>query len=665
MEKNREVLCGGVSLLISALFFAGCLKIPALSQWISSHGNINILVYGMTLVLFCLCFVLGMACTNKWKGPVGLQSVRTKRGIFWAALLVQLAFLAAVVYMETSQSSGVAYKYVWHTQPMIFIFVLFFLELTVLEWIYTRWTEKGKELDWFVWIVYIVLTVLLLYSMYTPNIFGRGEWSDYYHAHAYYNSIYNVHWGMPFTGDTTSIYGHYALLWKLPMKLIGGDFRGFVFLMACVGAITHFCAFLIIHQLVKSRLIRIVAAIAASCAILGMRGGYYWQLWPHRLVFPMIVLLYAVWVLKHKKQGWKTDVIAYLLCMISVIWNTETGIILAAAWAAMRISMFFSERNIKWKKALAGILLHGVGVVCSFAGAFGVVNLYNMAKGSPANTIQEFLMPLLSDSYMTDVLQMELPLFPCGYMVYIVLFFIGVASGIVKWRWFRKESSADMWKTNVVFFLSISALGRLVYYINRPAYHNLDCSYLSAIIIMAYLGEKALVFIKNRQWKNLQGYSVYQLVCRSISISCVIALFAISNGTVLLFSQNSYIKENLYNEEEMNQFAETFAAYVPENSFGFGINVAELYSWLHWNTQFFSIDFSDLAVAPQAAERLVRELQEKDVKQVVTTQMTMPIFQRQNPEGYEWFCENYVLDQSFQIHDEAYLFYVRKDTVSE
>ena len=79
-----------------------------------------------------------------------------------------------------------------------------------------------------VWLIYAVLTILIFYCMDTPNIFGRAEAGDHFHAHAYYNSVYNVYQGLPYTDTMTSIYGHYGLLFKIPMKLVGGGFPVFV-----------------------------------------------------------------------------------------------------------------------------------------------------------------------------------------------------------------------------------------------------------------------------------------------------------------------------------------------------------------------------------------------------------------------------------------------------
>ena len=45
--------------------------------------------------------------------------------------------------------------------------------------------------------------------------------------------------------------------------------------------------------------------------------------------------------------------------------------------------------------------------------------------------------------------------------------------------------------------------------------------------------------------------------------------------------------------EQLNAVGETH---------GFGLNVAEIYSLLHWNTQCFTMDFSDMAVIPESLQ---------------------------------------------------------------
>ena len=97
--------------------------------------------------------------------------------------------------------------------------------------------------------------------------------------------------GVPYTHNVTSIYGHYGLFFKIPMKLVHGDFRAFGLMMGGLGALTYIGAFLVLQMLVRRRILRVVAAFALAFPVLGMRGGYYWQVWPHRVLFPVLLLL--------------------------------------------------------------------------------------------------------------------------------------------------------------------------------------------------------------------------------------------------------------------------------------------------------------------------------------------------------------------------------------
>lgn len=77
-------------------------------------------------------------------------------------------------------------------------------------------------------------------------------------------------------------------------------------------------------------------------------------------------------------------------------------------------------------------------------GAYGLVNLYNLSKHSPANTLGEFLIPLLSDSYMVDILHLDLPMYPSAYMGVIVLFLIGTVMGISTWFYPKQKNEGQV-----------------------------------------------------------------------------------------------------------------------------------------------------------------------------------------------------------------------------
>lgn len=659
MKKNREMFSGLTAWLVSACFFLGCFANKQLLEKISKLGNSHILIYGITLVLFCLAFLVCMGLTGRMKGKQSYSdgNAAGQKILFSVLLLSQIPFWIICVANETDQVSSVAGRYGWHTHPLIFGIILFLAELLILTWMYAKISVPGRDGEWIVWLTYVVLTVLILYSMYTPNIFGRGEQSDSYHCHAYFNSVYNIYQGMPYTHNVTSIYGHYALFFKIPMKLLHGDFRAFVMMLAMVGTFAHVCAFLTLQLLVESRALRIAGALAIAFPILGMRGGYYWQVWPHRIVFPMILLLYGAVILKKNYRGFISTAGGYLICLLAVLWNTETGIFLAISWAAMYVSRYFSENRVKIGKFLINIAVHVAGIVFSVLGAYGTVNLYNILKHSPVNSLEDFLVPLLSSNYMEGVLHLDMPLYPCAYMAVITLFLMGTSVGLS--GWFQEEKK-QCWNRELIFLLSVGALGCLVYYINRPAYHNLDCVALPSAILSAYFGQYGLRFIRNKEWKNFGKISSTHVFRAGVGLICTAAVLAMSTGTVLQFAQNSQIKENFHDMEDFEGLAAQVAEMVPGNTPAFGINIPEIYSLLQRRTECFTMDFSDMLVRPDSLKELKDQLEHAEVRGAFTGKSSMKIWKRNDPETYRWFREHYILKDTISFQQEEFQYYIEK-----
>ena len=659
MKKNREIVCGLTAWILTACFFLGCLLIPGLSTRISAHGNINILVYGMTLVLFCILFLAGMALSTFWQNDrQGLtESPLSKKAALVILLGSQLPFWIVCVTRETEQVGTVSMKYGWHTQPLAVMILLFLAELAVCFWLYENLSLTEKKGEWIIWLTYAALVILIFYCMYTPNIYGRGEQGDNYHAHAYFNSVYNVYQGVPYTHNVTSIYGHYGLFFKIPMKLAHGDFRAFVLMMAGLGALTYIGAFLVLQMLVRSRILRVIAAFALAFPVLGMRGGYYWQVWPHRVLFPVLLLLYGTVILKKKRSSLLTAAGGYLICLLAILWNTETGLLLTVSWAGLYISRLLSRKKWKIRELFFSIGAQAAGMIFAFAGAYGIVNLYNLSKHSSMNSVRDFLIPLLSDGYMTDTLHLDLPTYPSAYMAVITLFLTGVAMGIAGWFGDREKRR---WETDLIFMLSVGALGCLVYYMNRPSYHNLDCISISAVLLAAYLAQYGLDFVKNNGWKNIARITFYEVVRGGIGIICVASVLAMGTGTILQFSQNSKIKENFHNTAEFEDFAQQVAAVVPANTHGFGLNVAEVYSMLHWSTQCFTMDFSDMAVRPDSLKELKEQLETENAPAVFTNKSSLGIWKRNDPKTYRWFCDTYKLNETFPFYNEEFRYFTKR-----
>ena len=62
------------------------------------------------------------------------------------------------------------------------------------------------------------------------------------------------------------------------------------------------------------------------------------------------------------------------------------------------------------------------------------------------------------------------------------------------------------------FFLSVLSLGQITYFINRPAYHNLDIIHIPAVILICILANLGLPVLRPAaaRLKTLSGISLVQ-----------------------------------------------------------------------------------------------------------------------------------------------------------
>ena len=56
--STNRIMAFFASLILSAGFAVCCFRIPALSAAVSSIGNVNLLTYAMTVILFCVSYLI-------------------------------------------------------------------------------------------------------------------------------------------------------------------------------------------------------------------------------------------------------------------------------------------------------------------------------------------------------------------------------------------------------------------------------------------------------------------------------------------------------------------------------------------------------------------------------------------------------------------------------
>lgn len=658
--STNKILSFLFSLLFSFVFATCCLKIPSLSEMISSKGNINLLTYAMTVILFCISYLL-----------ISLLLIRTKKTAvldrpypaITAALILftaNLLFLIRMFQLETEVYGSVSVRYIWHIMPFWLVAVVLAAEAVFFFSFVKKSTISLKPSALMAF--YGMLTLLIGYNFYTPEVFLRNE-PDRLHMDAYFNSIYNVLHGSPYTEYTTSIYGHYGILYKLPMKLLGSDLADFILLNALIGALSFLAAFLALHFIVKNDLLRIIGAVAVSFPVLAMRSGIYWQLWPHRVLFMCLMLCYMAFCVRYKKLNRITCILGYGIVFLGILWNTESGLFCGAAWAGFWILKSLCSKENKPSYVIRTVFFQIFGIILSFLAAWGTVELYNLANGGKIMGIQEFLFPLLQSSYMDDLLRVDLPDFASAYIVIIALLFLACAWGISHMWFLRKdqETTMDILPACFAFAAAVLTLGQITYFINRAAYHNLEIAHIPCIILLCLLAEGGMETFRRFRFKDLNQYNGMELFRCFFTGAVLLVLMTVCTGNVIQYGQNTALREELHNKQELNDFAAHIAANIPENTYAFGIGVPEIYSILRWDTGCYTLDLPDLSLRPEAGDHIMDDIKEKQIPAFLAGEGTISRMEKySSKEKSQWLLDTYQVSQTFEFKGAVLQYYTLK-----
>ena len=566
----------------------------------------------MQIMLFCLLFsaFYGIFHKNKISSPAPAASWLTL-GLLTVGNLV---FFLQMFRLEVNIYGGVSDRYIWHKLPLWL--VVFCLTAEILIFFICLKSNHALHIpNSAMYFLYGMLSVLIGYTFYTPSIFVRGV-SDRMHAHAYFNSIYNVYHGLPFSEHTTSIYGHYAILYKLPMKLLGGDFIDFILLNSILGALCFLPVFLALHFTVRNSLLRLLGTIAMTFPILAMRGGFYWQLWPHRILFYEPDALLGRFLCPLSKTEY-----CHLYSWLSSV-HAGHFMEYGKRYVLYRCMDCFldhppaMQHKMEFLKILKTCIVHAASAILCFFGAYGMVNAYNLLCGGSVNSIQEFLFPLLTTSYMDGFLRVDLPDYPSAYVPVLILLFLAVAWGLSYMSCFGRKILSG--KTEILmpcfsFFTGVLALGQMSYFMNRAAYHNLDICHLPAVLLMCILAERGMDFVRQFRFKKHREYTSSQLFQGTFTAVTLGILLTLNTGTLIEYGYNTDLKTAFHNKQEIHDFAAHIASNIPENTYAFGIGVTEIYSMLRWDTQCYTLDFSDAGIRPQVADYVIEDIRRKDI----------------------------------------------------
>ncbi len=255
-----------------------------------------------------------------------------------------------------------------------------FLVLAMLAAI-TIYLFKAKynteQKDWAVKALYLLEIITVWINRTLINIYGADSltFGETHHISAYYDEITYIAKGEPFRGGGSELYGHYAILWRLPMMIFGNNLKVVGIVSGIVAAVTFLFVVLTVQRLFRSGLVRIMASLSLWCMFIS--GGLSaFSSVPHRYVF-FSVMLYLMVRWQKADLSIKRRLIGHLLCILALVWNTESGLCVCLSWAVYIVIREIENKDCCFWLAVKRMLIQTVIVGIEIIMFFGSIGLYN------------------------------------------------------------------------------------------------------------------------------------------------------------------------------------------------------------------------------------------------------------------------------------------------
>ncbi len=501
----------------------------------------------------------------------------------------------------------------------------------------------------------LLFTAGVSIQFYAPNIFQDIQGGTY-HSHAYTNSIINACWLIPYSENMESLYGHYGILFmpilRLLHKCFHVDYLTGIFVVAAVIAGIAILAFLyILDYFAKSDLIFYLGMLAIGEEyFMVLQGGVYLQVHPHRIIFPVLLVLLAL--IEYKKEK-RYNTLAVLLITLSFVWSTEVGIVTMFSFAFYRwVQAVTDGRAFSVRKCLLLLRELLIYAVLPFVLSYIVINGYNLLAGGTVLDFGEFMFPLISDRDYIDKIELVLPDITHAWVGAALLFLGAMGPGMVQvfWPGQQKEKSLKLF----CFFLGIMGLMLMLYYINRPAEGSMF------IILFPMLILQVIILQKSQDaylyWKKEGKPSVFQVpdcfLALSIRIITTLILFIMAFDSVYSMPGAWKISsQTIWKRGELLEFADRIYVQIPPDAVSFGEGVPELMSLIDRDTHLHTTEWSYLNMPLDTMEKIRYELE--DEPWFFCSLKSLWYLQ----ENYPGLTDHFYLHEEFEYNGEKFGFF--------
>lgn len=656
LEKRtmRNIIASGFALAMAVLFIQVYLS-PSVYQYVREHiVKSNIVPYAGMIVCFIGCYLIFQWIFYKLWDKIKIPPIVAVL-ISWGLVLLQIVLLIISYLNEMSlfdaPKEDILSYHRNETVTLIAMAGIFVLTVVVVERMQKIQDKRKQSIGLYVFA--LLFGLIYCYALFTPNSFSR--FYNVHHSDAYINSIYNTMRGAARSELNSSVYGYYGLFLAPIVKLLGGRLEDYYYAVCLVALFAHMCLAYALFHLVRSNIVKCAGILALLLVPCSMQRGIYLQLIPHRTVFPCILVAFLVFYYKHKKSSWLWQLAGYILCGLSLIWNFETGVVCLAGYSSFFILEKLKEYSLKQKELYLNVLKRIGCAIGTVLGALSMVNLINLLMGGSPIGLKAFIFPMMNGEYF-DWLLVDYQKGVVSWLFVAALAFILIGSSLSRTKLSPVGEARSSGRSSVLFVIGVLSLGQMTYYINRPAYGNLNIVFFLAILMLCIVADYCFVSYVNRIYRTpfmkslLQGFAYIFLT----------VLFVIGAGSIYNYSNmQSFRTDNQYRDRSLvDEIERQLEEYCEPDTRALGMVIPALYSDLQWDSGYYLIDVSDYGVYPKVYEYLAQELNEKIDVPILIETATME--KMRGAFSLDGFFARYKPEKNFVFYENELVYWVPK-----
>jgi hypothetical protein len=402
---------------------------------------------------------------------------------FWLYFSLRAVDFKYIEYLYSDLRLGVVI-------PLYAVFLL----LIVLERRYSSrtWMRRGLRVGTAL-IAILAGLAIVSYSLLTSA-------DDYVYSvnfNAYFYAVVQVLLGKTLLVDLSSQYGFYPYFLQPIFHLIGFDVPRLTLVMGTLTVGVYLALLFLLIRLVKSRLIAACGFISIVWPWLATRHRFfdpYFQYFPHRVSFPVLILLLGfIYQKSHGRRKQALGILGFLACSVALLWNLDTGIITFAAWVLyLYWEALLDWRTVGARESAIVIARRSLTALVTLGATIGLLLLYTYVRSGSLPDLSE-LGFYQSVFYQTGFNMLPMPLFhPWNLVVLTYMGGLCVSTNSLLKRLRAVEPSEDTsgqgWG-NMVFLVSILGVGLFTVYQGRSHNHNLMATFWSAFFLTALFAD--------------------------------------------------------------------------------------------------------------------------------------------------------------------------------